>query len=231
MRVAFPLLLISLIGAAGPAWAQMQEPLVVASAAPRPGSSVDLGGGFIEFLFNGGETADEPPPTRRRYAYSAPRTAMREAQRPRMAPQFERQEVAYEGHQKQGTIVIDTEQRFLYLVLADGRALRYGVGVGRPGFEWTGTKHVSRKAEWPDWRPPAEMRKRRPDLPVYMAGGPMNPLGARALYLGSSLYRIHGSNEPQTIGQAVSSGCIRMRNEDVIDLYGRVKLGTPVVVM
>ncbi len=109
--------------------------------------------------------------------------------------------------------------------------MRYGVGIGRPGFGWTGTKAITRKAEWPDWRPPAEMLRRRPDLPRFMAGGPANPLGARAMYLGSSLYRIHGSNEPWTIGQAVSSGCFRMRNEDVIDLYSRVRVGTRVVVM
>ena len=130
-----------------------------------------------------------------------------------------------------GTIVVDTPQRFLYLVQDDGTAIRYGIGVGRPGFTWAGVKAVTRKAEWPDWVPPKEMLARRPDLPRYMAGGPDNPLGARALYLGSSLYRIHGSNEPWTIGQAVSSGCIRMRNEDVTDLYERVKVGTRVIVI
>ena len=127
--------------------------------------------------------------------------------------------------------MVDTPQRFLYLVQDDGTALRYGIGVGRPGFTWAGVKAVTRKAEWPDWVPPKEMLARRPELPRYMAGGPDNPLGARALYLGSSLYRIHGSNEPWTIGQAVSSGCIRMRNEDVTDLYERVKVGTRVIVI
>ena len=112
-----------------------------------------------------------------------------------------------------------------------GKAIRYGIGVGRPGFAWAGVKEISMKREWPDWTPPDEMLRRRPDLPRYMPGGPENPLGARALYLGSSLYRIHGSNEPWTIGTAVSSGCIRMRNEDVIDLYERVKVGTKVVVI
>src|SRR6185369_5334832 len=116
-------------------------------------------------------------------------------------------------------------------VEGNGKAVRYGVGVGRPGFEWAGVKSVTDKKEWPDWRPPAEMLARRPDLPTHMVGGPENPLGARAIYLGSSLYRIHGSNEPHTIGQAVSSGCIRMRNEDVIDLYEKVKVGTKVVVI
>jgi lipoprotein-anchoring transpeptidase ErfK/SrfK len=150
---------------------------------------------------------------------------------PGFDPRYEKQEVAYPGHHAPGTIVIDTPNKFLYLVQGNGRALRYGIGVGRPGFEWAGVKAVTRKAEWPDWRPPAQMLKRRPDLPRYMAGGPENPLGARALYLGSSLYRIHGTNEPSTIGQAVSSGCIRMRNEDVVDLYGRVRVGTKVVVI
>jgi lipoprotein-anchoring transpeptidase ErfK/SrfK len=240
MYQALSLSLIFAIAATGSSVAQragsraeiVPAPAIIYSSAP--GATVqrdaDLGGGFIEFLFSGGETAEEPAPTRRRLAYSAPRVTL-EAQRPRMAPRFERQEVAYSGRHKAGTIVIDTRERFLYLVGAGGTAVRYGVGVGRPGFEWTGTKRISRKSEWPDWRPPAEMRKRRPDLPVWMAGGPANPLGARAMYLGSSLYRIHGSNEPHTIGQAVSSGCIRMRNEDVVDLYERVRVGTPVVVM
>ena len=144
---------------------------------------------------------------------------------------FEKQEVAYSGNHAPGTIVIDTPNKYLYLVQGNGRALRYGIGVGRPGFEWAGSKTVSMKREWPDWRPLAQMLKRRPDLPRHMAGGPENPLGARAMYLGSSLYRIHGTNEPETIGRAVSSGCIRMRNEDVVDLYGRVKVGTKVVVI
>jgi lipoprotein-anchoring transpeptidase ErfK/SrfK len=142
-----------------------------------------------------------------------------------------RQEVDYAGRESAGTIVVDTPNRFLYLVLGNGRAVRYGIGVGRPGFEWAGVKKITRKAEWPGWTPPPEMLKRRPDLPRFMEGGPENPLGARALYLGSSLYRIHGTNEPHTIGQNVSSGCIRMMNEDVTDLYERVRVGTTVVVI
>lgn len=142
-----------------------------------------------------------------------------------------REEVAYSGREPAGTIVVSTEERRLYYVLGNGRAIRYGVGVGRPGFSWGGTKAITRKAEWPAWTPPPQMLRRRPDLPRHMPGGPENPLGARALYLGSSLYRIHGSNEPETIGQAVSSGCIRMLNEDVVDLYQRVKIGTKVVVL
>ena len=141
-----------------------------------------------------------------------------------------REIVDYPTKQRPGTIVIDSAERRLYFVMADGKAMRYGVGVGRPGFDWAGTQTISRKQEWPTWTPPASMLKRRPDLPRVMAGGPDNPMGARALYLGSTLYRIHGSNEPETIGQAVSSGCIRMLNEDVIDLYERAKVGTRVVV-
>ncbi|WP_375461762.1 L,D-transpeptidase [uncultured Enterovirga sp.] len=143
----------------------------------------------------------------------------------------QRHMVEFSGRYAPGTIVISTEQRRLYFVTGRGEAIEYAVGVGRPGFSWSGAKTITRKAEWPSWTPPAEMLRRRPDLPRYMSGGEDNPLGARALYLGSSLYRIHGSNEPETIGQAVSSGCIRMTNEDVIDLYGRVRVGTKVVVM
>ena len=142
-----------------------------------------------------------------------------------------RQEVEYKGRHAPGTIVVDTNEKRLYLVLPNGRAMKYGVGVGRPGFSWAGTKTVTRKAEWPSWTPPAQMLRRRPDLPRFMPGGEGNPMGARALYLGTSLYRIHGSNEPETVGQAVSSGCIRMLNSDVIDLYERVRVGTRVVVM
>ncbi|WP_199088666.1 L,D-transpeptidase [Bosea sp. ASV33] len=141
-----------------------------------------------------------------------------------------REIVDYPTKQKPGTIVINSTERRLYYVMPDGKAMRYGVGVGRPGFDWAGSQSITRKAEWPGWTPPAQMLKRRPDLPRHMAGGPDNPLGARAMYLGSTLYRIHGSNEPETIGQAVSSGCIRMLNEDVIDLYDRAKVGTRVVV-
>ena len=139
--------------------------------------------------------------------------------------------VEYHGKEAAGTIVIDTPNKFLFLVQGDGKALRYGVGVGKPGFTWSGVKQISAKKEWPDWTPPPEMLVRRPDLPRHMVGGPENPLGARAMYLGSSLYRIHGSNEPWTIGTNVSSGCIRMRNEDVIDLYGRVSVGARVIVI
>ena len=153
-----------------------------------------------------------------------------DAYRPRAAA-VARQVVSYSGRHAPGTVVISTRDRRLYYVLGNGQAIRYRVGVGRPGFTWTGTKTVTMKRAWPDWRPPAQMLRRRPDLPRYMAGGLNNPLGARSMYLGGSLYRIHGSNEPHTIGQAVSSGCIRMTNDDVVDLYNRVKVGTRVLVL
>lgn len=142
-----------------------------------------------------------------------------------------RKVVDYNGPYAPGTIVVNTPERRLYLVMEDGKALRYGIGVGREGFQFSGNYTVSRKAEWPDWRPPAEMRKRQPDLPEFMPGGPQNPMGARALYVGSTLYRIHGTNTNWSIGRDLSSGCIRMLNEDVIDLYNRVDVGAKIVVL
>jgi lipoprotein-anchoring transpeptidase ErfK/SrfK len=139
--------------------------------------------------------------------------------------------VAYTGGEAPGTIIVNTTERRLYLVLGNGQALRYGIGVGRIGFTWAGVTRVVAKKEWPDWTPPPQMLRRRPDLPRHMQGGIENPLGARAMYLGSTLFRIHGSNEPETIGQAVSSGCFRLTNDDVIDLYGRVRVGTKVIVL
>jgi lipoprotein-anchoring transpeptidase ErfK/SrfK len=144
---------------------------------------------------------------------------------------FKRQIVDYRTTEAPGTIVIDTPNTYLYFVLGNGRALRYGIGVGREGFTWSGVQSVTKKAEWPDWTPPPEMIERQPYLPRFMAGGPGNPLGARAMYLGGSIYRIHGTNDPSTIGHRVSSGCIRLTNEDVSDLYGRVNVGTKVVVL
>ena len=170
---------------------------------------------------------------------TAPQPAPQPASLPKKAddgidPKYLPQRVAYASSEKPGTIVIDTVGRYLYLVEEGGQATRYGVGVGREGFAWSGTEKITRKAEWPEWRPPEEMRirerKKGRELPVVMEGGPANPLGARALYLGSTLYRIHGTNQPWTIGGAVSSGCIRMRNEDVTELYARVGVGTRVVV-
>ena len=217
-------------------------PVRVASA-DRP----NMGGGFIEFLFGGRGQGYQPegayqqpsqPPVmtpmgaqQTIYQPMVGQPAMGEPVRPAFDPRYEKQVVEYDGKEGAGTVVVDTSNKFLYLVQGKGKALRYGIGVGRPGFIWSGIKTISAKKEWPDWTPPSEMLARRPDLPRHMEGGPQNPLGARAMYLGSSLYRIHGSNEPWTIGTNVSSGCIRMRNEDVIDLYGRVNVGTRVVVI
>jgi lipoprotein-anchoring transpeptidase ErfK/SrfK len=259
-RQTLPLAIIAMFAAA-PAVAQTYAPQVYSrhyevqqapqayAAPPRS----QRGGGFIEFLFN--NTGEAPrarrtvsdPYVRDPYPYQSrgyepePALASRgsvygypqggEPARPAMDPRYLPQVVHYDGKHAPGTIVVDTPNKFLYLVEEGGRAKRYGIGVGRPGFTWAGMKSITRKAEWPDWTPPPEMLQRRPDLPRHMSGGPENPLGARAMYLGSSLYRIHGSNEPWTIGTSVSSGCIRMRNEDVIDLYGRVKVGTKVVVI
>ena len=148
----------------------------------------------------------------------------------RLAPQFQRQVVLYRSSEAPGTIIVHTSERFLYVVQPNGRAIRYGIGVGRDGFQWQGLLHITRKQEWPDWTPPPEMIERQPYLPRFMAGGPGNPMGARALYLGSTVYRIHGTNQPQTIGSAVSSGCFRLVNTDVIDLYDRIPVGTKVIV-
>ena len=225
--------------------APAQAPVHTASA-----DRSNMGGGFIQFLFGDGQgqSGGAPQPMyqqqpaydgRRQMVlprYDMPQQAdpQAEAVDPRQRPfdpKFEKQVVDYTGKESAGTIVIDTPNKFLYLVEGNGKALRYGVGVGKPGFAWAGVKSITAKKEWPDWTPPAEMLVRRPDLPRHMEGGPENPLGARAMYLGSSLYRIHGSNEPWTIGTNVSSGCIRMRNQDVIDLYGRVNVGAKVVVL
>jgi lipoprotein-anchoring transpeptidase ErfK/SrfK len=199
----------------------MAGPAVIAASADA--AAAGLGGGLIELLFSGGSQSAAP----QRQAYAPDADAMRYAADPR----YVRQVVDYNGDEKPGTVIINTPERMLYLVEPGNKAVRYGIGVGRPGFTWAGVKSVTMKKEWPEWRPPDEMLRRRPDLPHYMAGGPDNPLGARALYLGDTLYRIHGSNEPWTIGTQVSSGCIRMRNEDVIDLYGRVPVGARVIVM
>jgi lipoprotein-anchoring transpeptidase ErfK/SrfK len=145
-------------------------------------------------------------------------------------PVYRRQMVLYRTSEAPGTIIVDTSERFLYLIQLNNRAMRYGIGVGRDGFQWNGLLRVSRKAEWPDWTPPPEMIERQPYLPRWMAGGPGNPMGARALYLGATVYRIHGTNAPETIGHAVSSGCFRMVNDEIVDLYERVPVGTKVIV-
>jgi lipoprotein-anchoring transpeptidase ErfK/SrfK len=147
-----------------------------------------------------------------------------------LPPQLQRQVVFFRSNEAPGTVIIHTSERFLYIVQGNGRALRYGIGVGRDGFQWQGLLKITRKQEWPDWTPPPEMIERQPYLPRFMAGGPGNPMGARALYLGATVYRIHGTNQPQTIGSAVSSGCFRLVNGDVIDLYERIPVGTKVIV-
>ena len=147
-----------------------------------------------------------------------------------LSPELQRQMVSYRTNEAPGTIIVQSSERFLYVVQPNGRAIRYGIGVGRDGFRWQGLLRITRKQEWPDWTPPPEMIERQPYLPRFMAGGPGNPLGARALYLGATVYRIHGTNQPQTIGTAVSSGCFRLVNADVIDLYDRIPVGTKVIV-
>jgi len=147
-----------------------------------------------------------------------------------LSPELQRQMVSYRTNEVPGTIIVQTSERFLYVIQPNGRAIRYGIGVGRDGFQWQGLLRITRKQEWPDWTPPPEMIERQPYLPRFMAGGPGNPLGARALYLGNTVYRIHGTNQPQTIGTAVSSGCFRLVNADVIDLYDRIPVGTKVIV-
>ena len=237
------------------------EPTVVYAnqGAPQPAQPMraaynersNMGGGFIEFLFGDGQQQSgryqqQPPAYQQQPSYE-PRSSMSPPIDPQQSmplqdaaddprqrpfdPKFEKQVVDYSGKEGPGTIIVDTPNKFLFLVEGNGKALRYGIGVGKPGFTWSGVKTVSAKKEWPDWTPPSEMLQRRPDLPRHMAGGPDNPLGARAMYLGSTLYRIHGSNEPWTIGTNVSSGCNRMRTQDVIDLYGRVNVGAKVVVI
>ena len=226
----------------------------VAAIASEPALAGGYGGGFIEFVMTGGQQAapqrdpfaqprmtepamqaapvlrNLPPTVHRPVQVASYGTAPLETKRS-VAAEYLRAEVDYQTTERPGTIVVDTRDKHLYLVQAGGRAIRYGIGVGRPGFTWSGVKTVTRKAEWPGWTPPPEMIKRRPDLPKHMEGGPSNPLGARALYLGSSLYRIPATNEPYTIGQNVSSGCIRMMNQDVEDLYDRVRVGTKVIVL
>ncbi len=173
-----------------------------------------------------------PLPTFEAAPAPAPQVEAEDERAPSETPaHLKRQVVNYMTREAPGTIIIDTPNTYLYYVLGGGRAIRYGIGVGRQGFTWSGVQNVSRKAEWPAWTPPPEMLARQPYLPRHMAGGPGNPLGARAMYLGSSIYRIHGTNDPTTIGGRVSSGCIRLTNPDVMDLYSRVNVGTKVIVL
>jgi lipoprotein-anchoring transpeptidase ErfK/SrfK len=183
-----------------------------ATAAPLP---------FFPFILTP-PTEAAPPPVQ-----VAPQEEGRNAELP---ARLRRQVVSYATREAPGTVIIDTPNTYLYYVLGNGQAIRYGIGVGRDGFTWSGTQTITKKAEWPDWTPPPEMIARQPYLPRQMAGGPGNPLGARAMYLGGTIYRIHGTNAPETIGTHVSSGCLRLTNEDVIDLYSRVNVGTKVIV-
>jgi lipoprotein-anchoring transpeptidase ErfK/SrfK len=211
------LLLANLLSVSIGACAQSAEPSP--PVLDQKNKKVWIDPGYIEFLMG----TQSYPPRHAQRGMAAAANSTHTAVAPRI--------VAYATREQPGTVIIETQDRALYLVLAKGRALRYSIGVGREGYGWRGTERVSSKREWPEWRPPADMLARRPDLPAHMAGGPDNPLGARALYLGNTLYRIHGSNEPDSVGQSSSSGCFRMTNEDVIDLYRRVKVGTKVVVL
>ncbi|MDH2382585.1 L,D-transpeptidase [Bradyrhizobium sp. CER78] len=186
-----------------------------AAAAPLP---------IFPFILTPPTEAVQPP------VQSMPQ-AQEEDRSVELPARLRRQVVAYPTREAPGTIIIDTPHTYLYLVMGNGQAMRYGIGVGRDGFTWSGTQTITKKAEWPDWTPPPEMIARQPYLPRHMAGGPGNPLGARAMYLGGTVYRIHGTNAPETIGTHVSSGCLRLTNEDVTDLYSRVSVGTKVIVL
>lgn len=190
---------------------------------------------WIEYHPIGSKPAAPQRPKYRYYDPSSGKWRTYQASREEMAAihaeKYRRRTVPFQTAEAPGTVIIDTAMRYLYLVEPGGQAIRYGIGVGRDGFTWAGVERVSRKAEWPDWRPPEDMRARQPFLPDFMPGGPGNPLGARALYLGSTIYRIHGTNEDWSIGYAVSSGCIRLKNDDVADLYDRVPVGAKVIVL
>jgi lipoprotein-anchoring transpeptidase ErfK/SrfK len=227
----------TLIGLAAPwdhAFAQYYRPYAYPAAQGAPNRAmppVDSDGEFDDARAtrNGaaGSTRGDP----RSLAALPPEVRPETGPKKELPPQFRRTLVDYSTKEPAGTIIVDTPNTYLYLVLGSGKAMRYGIGVGREGFTWAGAERVSRMAEWPDWNPPEQMIERQPYLPRFMAGGDGNPLGARALYLGSTIYRIHGTNQPSTIGSFVSSGCIRLTNEDITDLYARVKVGTRVVVL
>ena len=229
-------LLIGLGALDGPAWAQYDAPLYP-PAPVSPSQPIPLNPDravrdpVAPTDATGPSRIDSRNGDSRNMAALPPEVRPETGPRKELPPQFRRTLVDYYSKEPAGTIIVDTPNTYLYLVLGQGKALRYGIGVGREGFTWTGAEKVSRMAEWPDWNPPEQMIERQPYLPRFMAGGDGNPLGARALYLGQTLYRIHGTNQPSTIGTFVSSGCIRLTNEDVSDLYTRVKVGTRVVVL
>lgn len=199
-----------------PALATLTLLVAVPAHAQSSGTPPAFDEGYIDFLFSPTRPGAASPPSPKARHHNADRST--------------RQRIAYQSNEAAGTILIDTAARRLYVIESNGFAQSYEVGVGKEGYGWYGTEHISAKREWPDWRPPADMLARRPDLPRHMVGGPDNPLGARALYLGDTLYRIHGSNEPETVGTAASSGCFRMTNIDVIDLYQRVGIGAKIQV-
>lgn len=178
-----------------------------------------------------GQTIYVAPPAGMMVTKGTPRNGLQVQNKHGQHPQYLRQVVPYNSSQAKGTIIVDTSARYLYLILDKGRAMRYGIGVARAGFEWSGTHRITAKREWPSWTPPAEMRTRQPELPAFMPGGINNPLGARALYIGNTLYRLHGTTQPWTIGRKVSSGCIRLTNDDIIDLYQRTSIGAQVIVI
>lgn len=195
------------------------------------GQSALADNGLIKTKNSFGQTIYVAPPSGMSATKGKPRHALQVQNKYDQHPQYLRQVVPYRSGETRGTIIVDTGARYLYLVLGEGRAMRYGIGVARDGFEWNGTHRITAKREWPGWTPPAEMRKRQPELPAYMPGGINNPLGARALYIGSTLYRLHGTTQPWSIGQKVSSGCIRLTNDDIIDLYQRASIGAKVIVI
>ena len=229
-------LLIGLGAPGGPAWAQYDAPLYP-PAPVSPSQPIPLNPDravrdpVAPTDATGPSRIDSRNGDSRNMAALPPEVRPETGPRKELPPQFRRTLVDYYTKEPAGTLIIDTPNTYLYLVLGQGKALRYGIGVGREGFTWAGAERVSKMSEWPDWHPPAEMIERQPYLPRFMAGGEGNPLGARALYLGKTLYRIHGTNQPSTIGKYVSSGCIRLTNEDIQDLYSRVQVGTRVVVL
>jgi lipoprotein-anchoring transpeptidase ErfK/SrfK len=229
-------LLIGFGALGGPAWAQYDAPLYppapVSPSQPIPLDPDRAARGRVAPTdATGPNRIDSRNGDLRNMAALPPEVRPETGPRKELPPQFRRTLVDYYSKEPAGTVIVDTPNTYLYLVLGQGKALRYGIGVGREGFTWSGAEKVSRKAEWPDWNPPEQMIERQPYLPRFMAGGDGNPLGARALYLGDTIYRIHGTNQPSTIGTFVSSGCIRLTNEDITDLHSRVKVGTRVVVL
>ncbi len=192
---------------------------------------ISLAVSFASSAFAGQRTVYYPPPVGMTLSKDTPTNGLALQVKKNVQPRYLRQVVPYKTNQKAGTIIVNTNEKYLYLILKNGYAMRYGIGVGRDGFTWSGTNRISAKKKWPSWTPPAEMRKRQPELPKYMKGGIDNPLGARALYIGSTLYRLHGTSEVWSIGKNVSSGCIRLLNHDVIDLYNRARVGAKIIVL